>query len=217
MTGITIGYDATHANISHLPPGQALGYGTGGPGIQWTAADGAAHPGWVQIEQQPVLTANPYTGDVIDVEAAAANGVEAAQWALHAWADYEAAVRPGQRVPLVYGSLSIMDTVTADLKAAGVQPGRCGIYVAHWDISQATATSALGTTINGYTIHIMQFANNPFFDVNVIDAGWLTNVSRKTPPTPGVLGVFAPGKPVSVASFQRLQAVSSSDGGKTWH
>ena len=65
-----VGYDLIGANIGHAPAGaQLAGYSTGSGGIPWTAAQWAAHPGTVRIDQD--AAASDPTADVLDVEGGA--------------------------------------------------------------------------------------------------------------------------------------------------
>src|SRR5258708_40323337 len=98
-------FDATHANIGHLPPGQAAGYVTGSPSVKWPPADWAAHPGAVRIAQSPLLTADEAPdADVLDVEAFAATYADCAPWPRNAQAAWAHATRPSQPHPAIYAS-----------------------------------------------------------------------------------------------------------------
>src|SRR5260370_22686352 len=99
-------YDATHANIFHLPHGQAAGYSTGSGGVPWTRGDWVAHPGAVQIDQSPVNTSLDELADVLDVETGAATVADVPGWAEAAAANFFTGARPGQRHPAIYLNLS---------------------------------------------------------------------------------------------------------------
>ena len=88
-------FDATHDNIGALPAGaQVAGYTTGtGTHIRWTAADFAAHPGAVRIDQDPA--ASDPTADVLDIEAGAATPASAPGWVRRAWPAARARPGPG--------------------------------------------------------------------------------------------------------------------------
>src|SRR5690242_2475474 len=115
-----LGYDATHANIGHLPKGQAAGYITGSAGIQWTDADWAAHPGAVRIDQSPVITAGDVRCDMVDLEAGAVTLAELAAVVRDAQQAYKAGLRPGQRWPGVYCNRSTVTPAVNALAAGGV-------------------------------------------------------------------------------------------------
>src|SRR5215471_19346895 len=105
---VTIGWDATHANLASAPKtGQAAGYRTGSGGVAWTAADAASHPGWVQIAQAVDLVTDEHAmADVLDVEQGAATFGDCAPWARDAMAKFAAGTRPGQRRPAIYCSMA---------------------------------------------------------------------------------------------------------------
>src|SRR5260370_13575976 len=97
--------DATHENIGHLPHGQAAGYVTGSPSVNWTPADWAAHPGAVRIAQSPLLTVDEAPdADVLHVEAFAATYADCAPRARNAQSPWAKAAPPGQRHPAIYAS-----------------------------------------------------------------------------------------------------------------
>src|SRR5215468_448871 len=114
---VTPMYDATHANIGKLPRGQAAGYTTGSADIRWTAADWAAHPGAVRIDQD-WQAADP-SADVLDVETGAATPAEVPGWFAQAKGDFAKAVRPGQRWPAIYVNQSNITAVANALTKGG--------------------------------------------------------------------------------------------------
>jgi hypothetical protein len=172
------GADATTENVAKLPPGLGVvaGYATG-PGIAWTAAQLAGYPGCIIIDQDPGA-ADPMA-DVLDVEAGAASVSEVGAWAAKAAADYEGAVRPGQRYPAIYASLSEMGTVTAALTSGGAPPAT-GLWVADWTGNRSQAVSMLGTKLDGWTVIGVQYANLGAYDLDVFLGPWVT--SRSTQP-----------------------------------
>jgi hypothetical protein len=204
VTGITLAFDAMHVNVPRLPKGcQAVGYATGPDDIRWTPADAAMFPNWVQGDQDARAVA--YTADFLDHEAATATAAEAATWAATAWADYRDAVRPGQRVPLIYASLSDMAGVTEELATAKIPPTRVGLYIAHWGIDLGADATILNGTYNGYPVHGFQFQKGTYYDYNIFSAEWLNTVSFKgMKPTEGI---------IITSGFT---AVTSTDGGKNW-
>ncbi len=122
MTATVPVYDAVRVNIAQLPPGYAAGYSTGTGIVPWTAADWAAHPGAVRIDQDPA--ASDPTADILDVEAGAATFADCPGWYKRALADYRSAARPGQRAPAIYASLSNLPAVANALISGGVTSRR---------------------------------------------------------------------------------------------
>jgi hypothetical protein len=190
LSPITIGYDATHQNIAHLPPGQqAAGYTTGSPDIKWTAADWAAHPGALRIDQD--FAASDFTADYLDVEQFAATDAEVATWYKNALASYHNATRPGQRWPGFYTSANNVTPLVNALIAGGVTTGP-RLIIANWNLSQPQAAAslaaaiaslaALGLTGDPFPIAGIQFADPGPYDINVYSAAWLQAVSAKPPP-----------------------------------
>ena len=175
---ITVAYDAIHANVSHLPAGQqAAGYTTGSPDIRWTAADWAAHPHAVRIDQD--AAASDLTADVLDVERGAATNSETAHWYQMASRSYTAGTRPGQRLPTIYTSASNVTPLVNALKAAGVTSGP-RLWVANWNLSDAQAAADVAAASGPFPVIGVQFHNAQFYDVSVFSTAWLRAVS--TPP-----------------------------------
>src|SRR5215472_13198670 len=137
---ITIVHDAIHANVPHLPPGQAAGYTTGTPDIVWTAHDWATHPGAVRICQD--TRASDTTADVLDIENGAATNGEAARWWKAARQSYTAGTRPGQRMPAVYTSAGNVSALANALTSNGVTSGP-RLWVAKWDGASADDIAAI--------------------------------------------------------------------------
>ena len=182
MTGTVLVYDATRDNIAHLPAGQAAGYTTStGTHIQWTAADFAAHPGAVRIDQDPA--ASDPTADILDVEARAATLADCPGWAKRALADYKAARRPGQRSPAIYASRSNLTPVVNALVAGGVTSG-VGLWVADWTGNQAAATAEVQAASGPFPVIAVQFRNAGAYDISVFSATWLKGVSVSQPAQP---------------------------------
>ena len=193
---IVLAHDAIHANVSHLPPGQAAGYTTGTPDIRWTAADWAAHPKAVRICQD--AAAADTTADVLDVEFGAATNGEAGPWykqALHSWQN---ATRPGQRHPAIYTSAGNVTLLVNALIGHGVSSGP-GLWVANWNLSNAQAVADVIAASGPYPIVGIQYASGPFYDTSVFSGSWLAAVSSPVQQP-------APGQP------QRVEA----PGGKSW-
>lgn len=187
---LVYGWDATHADLGSVPGGQGAGYTTESPnadgtspGIRWDDADWAAHAGAVRICQDAGAT--DLTADVLDVEQFAATPADVPGWVNSAYHAYKAGVRPGQRFPAVYCSLSEVATVAAELHAHPpvVTPF---LWVAHWGISMDDAAHLVDSTISGLDVVGVQFANRGAYDSDVWDSAWLDNVSGGpvSPPEP---------------------------------
>jgi hypothetical protein len=190
---ITIGFDVTAANYASAPKGfQLAGYDTG-PGVAWTPAMWAAHPGAVHIDQAPdtaVLqalfddaymfsAAGHVTSDVLDCEAGAVpvGSPLIAVWAKAALASYTAAVRPGQRRPALYCSAS---NVTANVNAlirGGITTGT-GLWIANWNLSEAAAFTELAAASGPFAVIGIQFTDDGPRDADLFSTGWLDAVSR---------------------------------------
>lgn len=183
MTIATVqGYDATHANIGHLPKGQAAGYITGSASVQWTDKDWEAHPGAVRIDQSPVITAADVRCDVVDLEAGAVTLAELAAVVKDAQAAYRAGLRPGQRWPAVYCDRSNVSAVCNALAAGGVLS--CPLAVADWNNNPTAATAEVANASGPYPIVWRQYANDGTYDAGVFSADWLNTVSAARPPAP---------------------------------
>ena len=176
---ITVGYDAIHAHIGHLPPGaQVAGYSTGiGPAIKWTAADWSAHPGAVRIDQDPA--ASDPAADVLDVETGAATVADVPGWVTRAIKDYNSAARPGQRWPAIYVNGSNIHNVANALSAARLTG--IGLWLATWGTSEAQAIADVNAASGPYPLVGIQFASGAFYDTDVWSAAWLAGVSRPGP------------------------------------
>lgn len=168
-----VGNDAIHANIGHLPPGQAAGYDTGTPGIRWTANDWITHPGAVRIDQDG---GSDPAADVLDVERGAATPPDCPDWARRAIRDFEAAARPGQRQPAIYASASSITPVVNALIAGGVSSG-VGLWVANWSLSSAQAFADVLDAAGPFPIVAVQWRSLQFYDEDVFSGAWLSDVS----------------------------------------
>jgi hypothetical protein len=179
---VTLAFDATHQFVSQLPKGfQACGYDTG-PGVAWTAADWAAHPGAVHIDQDP--GASDFTSDILDCESGAVpvGSMEIPNWAKRTTENFAAVTRPGQRRPGIYCSAS---NVTANVNAlvAGGIKGGIGLWVADWDLSQAQAIADVLSGAGPFPLIGMQFTDDGEFDSDVFSSAWLADVSHRAPPS----------------------------------
>ena len=174
---VTVGHDAIHANVSHLPPGQAAGYTTGTPDIRWTAADSGAHPGWVRICQD---TGSDHTADVLDVERYAATNADAAAWVPRARASFTSAGRPGQREPAVYTSASNVTPLVNALVAQKITSG-VNLWVANWNLTDAQAVADVQNGAGPFPVVAVQFHSGQFYDTDIFSLTWLHRTSAAGP------------------------------------
>lgn len=196
---IVVGYDATHANIAHIPKGaQAAGYVTGSADIAWTAADWAAHPGAIRIDQD--AQASDPAADVLDVEAGAATPADCPGWVKRAIKDFDGVTRPGQRWPCIYASQSQLTNVANALIGGGVDKG-VYLWVANWSLDQAQGIALITNAGGPFPVAGVQFNSGSFTDTDVWSAAWVNNVSSKKP-----AGPF----PHFTAAGQTIGGVSSS-------
>ena len=178
------GADATTVNVPRLPPGLGIvaGYATG-PGIAWTAAQLAAYPGAIIIDQDPHAT-DPMA-DVLDYEAGAATEADLGPWAEAARRDYENAARPGQRAPAIYAAKANLTTVCNALDAHAVTG--VGLWVADWTNSRDQAVALLQGSSGPYPVIGVQWANAGAYDLDVFSAAWVNARSARhaVAPPPG--------------------------------
>jgi hypothetical protein len=174
---VTVGHDAIHANVAHLPAGQAAGYTTGSADIRWTAADWAAHHGAVRICQD---SGSDHTADVLDVESGAATNGDAVAWVPAAQAAYASATRPGQRHPAVYTSQSNVTALVNALVAHGIHGG-VRLWVANWNLTHDQAAAEVENAGGPFPVVAVQYDSGAFFDTDVFDSAWLANVSAAGP------------------------------------
>jgi hypothetical protein len=175
----TLAFDVTAANYASAPKNyQLAGYDTG-PGVAWTPAMWAAHPGAVHIAQSPDLALDEgHTSDVLDCEdgAMAVGSPDIARWARYALASYASAKRPGQRRPALYQSASSVTANVNALVAGGVTSG-VGLWIANWSLSTAAAIAELAAASGPFAIIGIQFNDNGPTDSDVFSTGWLDAVS----------------------------------------
>ena len=177
-------FDATHANIGHLPAGQAAGYTTGSPGIAWDAEDWQAHLGAVRIAQSPLLSLDEQSdADVLDVEGGAASLADCAPWAVAAVRAWHDAKRPGQRHPAVYASASMITPVVNALRAGGITGG-VSLWVANWNLTDAQAAAEVTAAAGPFPVIGVQWKSLQFYDVSVFARAWLDDVSADPKPPP---------------------------------
>ena len=172
---VVTAHDAIHANIAHLPPGQAAGYTTGSPAIQWTPGDWKAHPGAVRICQD---SGSDHTADVLDVESGAATNGDAVAWVPKARAAFDAVTRPGQRRCAIYTSQSNVTPLVNTLTAHGINSG-VRLWVANWNLTGGQAADEVRNSSGPFPVIGVQYNSLQFYDSNVFDSGWLADVAAK--------------------------------------
>lgn len=196
-TGIDVVYDATHANIGHLPPHASYaGYVTGSGSVPWTAADFQRFPDAIRIDQTPASTQWDSKADVDDYERGTVTLNELAPRAKERLASFHSGARPGQRTPLVYASASNITDVANALVKGGVTSG-VGLWVANWNLTQATSIGEVIAGSGPFPIVGVQFHNAGLFDISVFSIAWLTNRSgaiKPPPPPPPVKALVPPGQ-----------------------
>ncbi len=202
----TFAYDVTAANFRAVPQGfQLCGYDTGSGGIAWTPAMWAAHPGAVHIDQTPdtavlghiladamFAAAGHVTSDVLDVERGAVpvGSPLVAAWAHGAQAAYASGARPGQRMPVLYQSLSNVTLNVNALVKGGVHDG-VGLWIADWGIPSASAIAQLAAAGGPFPVIGFQVADVGSYDADVFSTAWLDTVS-------GAGWVFGPCRSVHI-------------------
>lgn len=178
-TATVTGYDCMGSNVGQLPLHAAVvgGYSTGTGPVPWSEAQWAAYPDALRYDQDPSAT-DP-SADVLDVERGAATFGDIGTWERRAWADFEGAVRPGQRQPAVYCSYANRSVATAQMADPAT-----GLVLAWWGIPATTAAALVGSTVDGHPVVGVQYASLPAYDVDVYSQAWLDCRSGQTPPTP---------------------------------
>lgn len=184
---IQIAYDCTRANIGSAPAGLLAGYTTGSSDIRWTAADWAAHPGAVRIDQD--AGASDGTADVLDVEAGAATVSDVPGWSKLALANFRAKKRTGQRTPLIYMSQVNVTPVANALTGAGMADGSVGLFIANWNLAQGEAVAEVLAASGPFPVCGLQFKNAGLFDIDVFSSAWL---NARSGPHPAPAGLGAP-------------------------
>lgn len=186
---LTTVYDCMGANVGNFPvPDGVLmaGYVTGSAGVPWSAAQLAAHPGVVMIDQSPIDTPADETADVIDMEARAATLDDLAAWVHAAWVNFQTGARPGQRTPTVYASRSNITPVVNTLLAVGITNG-VNLWVAE-EMTPQQAESELENSGGPFPIVGIQYGFDTLYDVSLFSTAWLDRVSVKplaSKPGPG--------------------------------
>lgn len=178
------GWDTTGGDL-HLAPktGQAAGYITGFPPVPWSAAQMAAHPGFVQIDQSPDINTIDDLADFYDLETGAVTVDEIAQLVLDGQAGFKTAMRPGQRWPGVYCSRSRVTEVVNALVMGGVKS--CPLGIADYNFNHTQAQQEVANASGPFPVVWRQYSDQGdggAYDLDVFSVPWLENVSRHTPP-----------------------------------
>lgn len=194
--------DAIRVNVASLPKGQAAGYTTGTGVVPWGAAEWAAHPGAVRIDQDPA--ASDTTADVLDVEAGAATIGDCPAWSEGAAASYAAGRRPGQRHPAIYCSLSNVTPVVNALVSAGITSGP-GLWIANWNLTEAEARALVEVASGPFPVIGVQYGNRGSYDVSVFSGPWLAAVSGDPAAHPAVPPAGFQGEYITAGMFSLAQ------------
>lgn len=177
---IVAAHDATTQNYGHLPPGQACGYTTGGPTIEWTTAQWDGRPGAVRICQDAGATDR--TADILDVEQGAATYADCPGWVKAAVVNYDNVARAGQRWPAIYCSANNVTAVVNALAGGGVTSG-AGLWIANWNLTESQAVDAVQAAAGPFPIIGIQWSDAAgYYDDDIFDAGWIGATSA--PPDP---------------------------------
>lgn len=202
MTSVRI-FDAMGANVAHLPAGQAAGYTTGSDGVPWTAAQWAARPDAVRIDQTPAGGVWDALADVQDYETGAVQLGELAPRCKLMMAAYHAATRPGQRSPAVYvGARGNSTPVVNALEAGGIPRGIWLAVAAPGmtdEAAQALIESERGTP---WPICWVQNADHGTYDSGWADTLWLGAVSHTPRKLASVTLAFTSGPAETWAAAQ---------------
>jgi len=177
MTTVT-GWDATHANLHLVPPGQGAGYTTGTDDVRWTEDDWAAHPGSVRICQDAGATDD--TADVLDVETGAATIADAPGWVERAMLSLSRNRRPGQRWPTIYIQVSRIPQLREVLVAANLG-NHCFLYQARWGVGRAFADLEVALSKEPPKTVAFQYENAGPYDNDIWSKAWLDQVATAVP------------------------------------
>ncbi len=185
----TLMIDAIQANAGNIPVStpKVAGYVTGTPDIRWTQSDWERFPdaGTVHIDQSPELAAyGSNAASVADIEA------EAGTVSAFVTAS-QSRLRLG-RLLWCYGTETTISEVSAALKGAGIPLGRCGAWLANWNLSQAEANAALGTSIADIRIVGVQWASPTSNPATIMPGSNLTLSQAQVDLSVTVPGWFAP-------------------------
>lgn len=178
MTSVPM-FDAMGSNFAHLPAGQAAGYTTGTDGVPWTAAEWAAKPGAVRIDQTPSAGVWDALADVQDYENGAVTLAELPGRCRLMMAAYHAATRPGQRSPAVYvGARGNATPVVNALTAAGIPRGIWLAIAAPGMTDDAARALIESERATPWPVCWVQNADHGTYDAGWVDTWWLSAVSH---------------------------------------
>lgn len=187
MTGdLRAVYDCTGANLPGVTIPAGIGvalYTTGSGGVPASAAQLAAHPAAVRIDQAPVNTALDELTDVLDYERSAATLADLAPWYAAAARNYATGARPGQRWPAIYAAASNVTPVANQLTADGIKSGP-RLWVASWDLPVAQAIGMLTGSGGPYPVIGVQVHNAGSYDISLFRVDWLDTTSHAPSPPP---------------------------------
>jgi hypothetical protein len=212
---ITFVYDATHANINAIPKGALAALYTTetknangtSPGIKASLQDFINHPNAIHICQDH---GSDTMADMLDSELGAADPGDCPVWVEKARANYNSHARPGQRWPGIYTALNTLTAIANELVAAKLT--NVPLWIAHWGVSDATATSDILNASGPFPIVGMQIQNLGLDDFSLFSSTYLANVSGHMPtkfPT-NQTGI------VHSLTTDRNANVVSNDAGLTW-
>jgi len=186
---LTTVYDCTGANLAKItvPPGVLMaGYITGTDGVAWTAAQWAAHPRAIVIDQSPEVSAAEPAADVFDVERGAVTLQELGLLVSAAQLSYRHGTRPGQREPTIYASRSNVTPVVNTLNNAHITSG-VNLWVAE-EMPPHAAIEELNAAGGPFPIVGIQYGFGTDYDISLFSNTWLDTVSARPPashPAPG--------------------------------
>ena len=210
MSGYRVIWDATGVNLAGLaiPAGVGLAlYVTGSGGVPATAAQLAAHPDAVRIDQSPADTPADELADVKDYEPGAATLASLPGWYRAAAVNYAEAKRPGQRWPGVYCSYSNRTEVVNEFVTAGIKSGP-RLWLASWDAPVEQIIDALVNSGGPFPVIGWQLHNAGTHDVSLVRSDWLDDVSSPYPKNQrGVVVSY---------TTQGRRDVTSTDHGRTF-
>lgn len=171
-------YDCTHVNLPATeaahPGAQLVGYSTAvGSFIGWTAAEFAAHPRAVHIDQHGGGQ-DDFTADYLDIEAGAGTPQMAAMWVEKAMQSYLRVERAMQRWPSLYMPGSMVHEV-ANALVAGKVPFPVGLNLAEWGSNQTLDKHLIQTAGGPFPIIGFQYLFPPGspYGYNYFSANWL--------------------------------------------
>lgn len=186
---LTTVYDCTGSNLDTLPvPPRVLmaGYDTGTDGVAWTDQQFAQFPNALHIWQSPQTPPNTATFDAYDLETDAGTIVTLPVAIHNAQMGYRAALRPGQRQPVMYMSRGNVTPAVNALIAHGITSG-VGIWLAE-PCDAAQAANLVDTASGPFPIIGVQYQFLQDHDVSVFSTAWLTDVSGKPAAPPAKPG-----------------------------